>query len=99
MEQFAALGFKDFELRYEPRPGQPLALGVPRGYRSRDRRFDSDGERIYFEVEDGQGVHQRVYLPEEPLVDEPVDVGGAPVWTLTPLALIHIRRGLELLGT
>ena len=101
MKQFADLGFDNFELRYAPRPGQPLALGCPRGQTDLELGvFDTAGSDVYFEVEDESGVIQRVFLPPDALVnDEPTNVDGVPVWTLSPLSLVHIRRGLELLGT
>lgn len=99
--EFGQFGFEEFEVRYAPRPGQPLAMGSPQGETDLEIGvFDLNDGDVYFEVEDGNGLLHRVSLPTD-AVDHDVEaaIDGIKVRTLSPLALVHIRRGLERLGT
>jgi hypothetical protein len=93
------LGFHDFAVYYEPRPGKPLVLGSSRGGLALELNLldqDATGSP-YFAVRTDNGV-VAISLPRDLFDWAPTTIGGVTIRTLSPLALIQIRAGLTTTG-
>lgn len=98
-EQLDELGFHDFAVYYEPRPGRPLVLGSSRDDLALELNLldhDPTGSP-YFAVltEDGP---VSISVPANLFDWPPTIIDGVPIRTLSPLALIQIRAGLTTTG-
>ena len=98
-EQLGELGFHDFAVYYEPRPGRPLVLGSSRGDLALELNLldrDATGSP-YFAVrtEDGPVA---ISMPRNLFDWPPTIIDGVPIRTLSPLALIQIRAGVTVTG-
>jgi len=94
--QLHELGFERFDVYYEPRPGRPLVLGSSRGELSLELNavdYDEAGSP-YFAVDAGSGP-VGIFVPPDMFDWPPTPVSGVQVRTVSPLALIQIRAGLE----
>lgn len=95
LAQAGKLGFREFHLRMESRPGVPLVGGCVVGdlnleFIVFDRAPDG---RVFFEVPVHAGT-KRVWLPGGALDWPEVDLDGVRVRTLSPLALYHVRAAV-----
>lgn len=98
-EQLGNVGFRDFAVYYEPLPGRPLVLGSSRGALALELNLVDHDEtgRPFFAVgtEDGPVA---ISVPKDLFDWPPTIIGGVPIHTLSPLALIQIRAGLTATG-
>ena len=98
-EQLGKVGFRDFAVYYEPLPGRPLVLGSSRGDLGLELNLVDHDEtgRPFFVVgtEDGPVA---ISVPKDLFEWPPTIIGGVPIHTLSPLALIQIRAGLTATG-
>ncbi len=99
LRQLGELGFADFTVYYEPRPGLPLVCGSNReGLALELSLFDLDrAGDPYFVVstEDGPAA---ISVPPDLFQWTPTIIDGVPIHTLSPLALVHIRAGAAATG-
>lgn len=98
-EQLAELGFYDFAVYYEPRPGRPLVLGSSRGDLAIELNLvdhDATGSPFFVvRTEDGPVA---ISMPRDLFDWPPTIIDGVPIRTLSPLALIQIRAGVTVTG-
>lgn len=96
LQQAAALGFDDVHLRMAAGRDRPLVLGCFRGDLNLEFGvFERDEMgRVYWEKPTPTGT-ARLYLPPDAFLHPPSTLQGAPVRTVSPLALYHIREGVR----
>ena len=98
-EQLGVLGFHDFAVYYEPRPGRPLVLGSSRDDLALELNlldYDATGSP-YFAVRTEDGPVS-ISMPLDLFDWPPTIIDGVAVRTLSPLALIQIRAGVTATG-
>ena len=99
LEQFAALGFTDFEVWSMPRPGLPLVYhAASNGIDLEPSVFERDETGTCFVLDDREGRLNRVYLPDGAFDYPPIPVDGLHYRILSPLSLYQIRAAIEALG-
>jgi len=98
-EQLGGLGFHDFAVYYEPRPGRPLVLGSSRGDLALELNLlDHDAKGSpYFAVRTEDGPVS-ISMPPDLFDWPPTIIDGMLIRTLSPLALVQIRAGLTATG-
>ena len=99
MQQLAALGFPRNEVKHEALPGLPMVYEGGQG----DLHVElgpvdelNSGELSF--VAPGLEGSMRVYLPEDTMLYPASEIDGAPIQTVSPLALFLLRAGLEATG-
>jgi len=99
MQQLAALGFPRIEVKHEALPGLPMVYEGGQG----DLHVElgpvdelNSGELSF--VAPGLEGSMRVYLPEDTMLYPASEIDGAPIQTVSPLALFLLRAGLEATG-
>ena len=99
LRQLGALGFADFTVYYEPRPGLPLVYGSTREELALELSLldiDPPGDP-YFVVGTDSGPVS-ISVPPDLFHWAPTLIDGVPVHTLSPLALVQIRAGATATG-
>jgi hypothetical protein len=94
VEKLGELGFREFAVYYEPRPGRPSVLGSSRGELTLELSlvdYDATGSP-YFPVRTENGV-VAIFVPHDMFAWPPTAIDGVPIRTLSPLALVQIRAG------
>lgn len=92
IEQGNALGFTQFQVRFEAAPGLPLAVGASANgvdYELCVGRRQRDG-RAFFQQPFRGGV-RRFWLPDDALSYPPTTLDGIEVRTVSPLTLYQVR--------
>jgi hypothetical protein len=99
LQQLGDLGFAPFTVYYEPRPGLPLVYGSTREELALELSlFDIDpAGNPYFVVGSDNGPVS-ISMPPDLFQWPPTVIDGVPVYTLSPLALVHIRAGATSTG-
>ena len=99
LRQLGDLGFADFTVYYEPRPGLPLVYGSTREELTLELSLlDIDpAGHPYFVVGTDNGPVS-ISVPPDLFHWAPTIIDGVPVHTLCPLALVHIRAGATATG-
>jgi hypothetical protein len=93
--QLSELGFGDFEVRFEPAAGRPLAVGALGGPVDLELcigQRTKDGS-LYFELPDVSGP-QRVWLPEDALEQPTARLENIEVRVPSPLLLYQVRTAM-----
>ena len=99
LRQLGELGFAEFTVYYEPRPGLPLVYGSNRGDLSLELSlFDTDPTGDPFFVVSTDDGPAAISMPPDLLHWTPTIIDGVPIHTLSPLALVHIRAGAAATG-
>ena len=99
LRQLDDLGFAAFTVYYEPRPGLPLVYGSAREELALELSLldiDPDGYP-YFVVSTDDGPAS-ISMPSDLFQWAPTIIDDVPVYTLSPLALVHIRAGATATG-
>lgn len=97
--QLAELGFRDFAVYYEPRPGRPSVFGSSNGDLALELSlvdYDASGGP-YFAVRTEKGVFA-IFVPRDMFAWPPIAIEGVAIRTVSPLALVQIRAGLTATG-
>jgi len=97
--QLGSLGFTDFDVFFESRPGVPLVLGAAHGGLNVE-------VGLFDELELGtasfvlpiEGRLVRITLPADTLRYPVASVDGVPIRTISPLALYQLREAFILTG-
>jgi hypothetical protein len=99
LQQLRELGFGAFTVYYEPRPGLPLVYGSTReGLALELSVLDIDpAGHPYFVVTTDDGPTS-ISVPPDLFQWAPTIIDDVPVYTLSPLALVHIRAGATATG-
>ena len=99
LTQFKSLGFTDWEVWWQPRPGLPLVYHSTRGDIDLEPSvFERDARGSYFVLEDTQAVLHRVNLPADTFDYPPIEADAIAWRILSPLCLYQIRAAIETLG-
>ena len=99
LAQFARLGYTDFDVWYQPRPGLPAVFHASGpGLDLEASVLDRDAAGAHFIMEDLTGRLYRVYLPADAFSHPPVQVDGLIYRIVSPLALYQTRAAVEALG-
>lgn len=95
LEQLDGIGFAEFNVYYEPRPGLPMVLGAAREDVAVEVSVvDVDaGGAPYFALRIDEGVAS-VSMPVDLFAWPPTIVAGVAIHTVSPLALFQIRASL-----
>jgi hypothetical protein len=98
-DQFATLGFTEFEVWWESQPGLPLVYHAARdGIDLEPSVFERDGPDTWFVLQDLAGRFNRIYLPEDTFDYPPIPSDGIDWRIVSPLCLYQIRAAIETLG-
>ena len=94
LKQLGGLGFAEFSVYYEPRPGLPMVLGAARDDVAVEVSVvDVDAEGApYFALRTDPGVVS-VSVPADLFAWPPTIVADVVIHTISPLALFQIRAG------
>jgi hypothetical protein len=99
VERFGELGFRDFAVYYEPRPGRPSVLGSSYAELALELSlvdYDATGSP-YFPVRSENGV-VAIFVPHDMFAWPATTIDDVPIRTLSPLALVQIRAGVTATG-
>jgi hypothetical protein len=98
-DQFATLGFVDFEVWWESQPGLPLVYhAASDGIDLEPSVFERDGSGSFFLIQDLAGRLNRIVLPEDTFEYPPIAADGLDWRVVSPLCLYQIRAAIETLG-
>lgn len=99
LAQFTALGFANWEVWWEPRPGLPLVYHSAKdGLDLEPSVFERDETGAYFVIENASGKLHRAYLPDGTFGYPPIAADGLEFRIVSPLCLYQIRAALEILA-
>ena len=99
LRQLGELGFAEFGVYYEPRPGLPLVYGSTRDDLALELSlFDLDPAGNPFFVVSTEAGPAAISMPPDLLQWPPTIIDSVPIHTLSPLALVHIRAGAAATG-
>jgi hypothetical protein len=99
MEQFRSLGFTDWEVWWQPRPGLPLVYhSTSDGLDLEPSVFERDARGSSFVIDDRAGVLHRVMLPEDTFAYPPIACDDLEFRIVSPLCLHQIREVIRTLG-
>src|SRR5262245_27422756 len=95
-----AIGFEEFEVRFEPLPDTPLVLGcIVDGRNLEISVHDRTPEgRVFYYMVDAAGRIVRVFLTDDIFDHPPSTIDGVQVRTISPLAQYQIRAGIAATG-
>ena len=94
--QLALLGFRAFEVYYEPRPGLPLIYGSTRGELALELSladYDPQGDPFFVVRSDDGAV--AISMPADLFRWPPTIIDEIVIHTLSPLALVQLRAGIS----
>ena len=100
LAQFAQLGYTDFDVWYEPRPGLPAVFhATGPGLDLESTVLDRDAAGAHFVMEDLTGRLHRVYFPADTFDYPLLEADGLVYRLVSPLALFQVRAAVEALGS
>ena len=93
--QLSGLGYSDFETRFEPAAGRPLAIGALGGPVDLELCIGqrTSNRSLYFELPDASGL-QRVWLPDDALDQPSARLEDIEVRVPSPLLLYQVRTAM-----
>jgi len=100
LAEAGALGFEEFEVRFEPLPDTPLVLGcILNGHNLEISVHDRTPEgRVFYYMVGAAGRVVRVFLTDGVFDHPPTAIDGVQVRTVSPLAQYQIRAGIAATG-
>ena len=99
LQQLGELGFAEFSVYDEPRPGLPLVYGSRRDEFALELSlFDLDPAGNPFFVVSTDDGPAAISMPPDLLQWPPTIINGVPIHTLSPPTLVHIRAGAAATG-
>jgi hypothetical protein len=100
LEQFKELGFKEFEVYYEPLPKLPLVIhSIYQSLHLEPGILDKEEDEYYFVIDDAEETKIKVFLPADTFTYPKTLLEGIFVQTVSPLALYQIRQAFITSGT
>ena len=99
LSQLDELGFYDFTIYYEPRPGLPLVYGATRGELALELSlvdYDAAGNPFFVVLTDDGPV--AISGPADLFDWPPTVIDGVSIHTISPLALVQLRAGASATG-